>query len=93
LENIAILLGLPGKLGFSGAQVWNAWVAGDIGGIRRYCETDVLNTYLIFLSFQRMRGQLETPQWEAEQQRVRTLLQESSELHHREFLRQWAGEP
>jgi predicted PolB exonuclease-like 3'-5' exonuclease len=30
LERVAVLLGLPGKLGFSGAQVWDAWRAGDI---------------------------------------------------------------
>jgi 3'-5' exonuclease len=91
LSNIAALLGLPGKLGFSGAQVWDAWQLGDIIGIRRYCETDVLNTYLVFLAFQRMRGELATAQWEAECQRVRVLLCESAEPHHREFLGQWVG--
>src|SRR6516162_955812 len=44
LANMARLLGLPGKLGFHGGQVWEAWQAGDLAGIRRYCETDVLNT-------------------------------------------------
>ena len=90
LAEVAALLGLPGKLGFSGAQVWGAWQAGDLQGIRRYCETDVLNTYLVFLSFQRMRGHLDTPQWQAERARVRELLQASAEPHHREFLGQWA---
>jgi predicted PolB exonuclease-like 3'-5' exonuclease len=56
LSSMALLLGLPGKLGFSGAQVWDAWLAGNIAGIRNYCETDVLNTYLVLLSFDRMRG-------------------------------------
>jgi 3'-5' exonuclease len=91
LSDVAALLGLPGKMGFSGAEVWGAWQAGNIDGIRRYCETDVLNTYLVFLAFQRMRGHLETPQWEAECARVRDLLHASGEPHHREFLEQWAG--
>jgi predicted PolB exonuclease-like 3'-5' exonuclease len=89
LADVAALLGLPGKLGFSGAQVWDAWRAGNIGGIRRYCETDVLNTYLIFLSFERMRGRLQTEAWQGECERVRTMLRESSEPHHAQFLQAW----
>jgi hypothetical protein len=83
------LLGFPGKLGFSGAQVWDAWQAGNIEGIRRYCETDVLNTYLVYLAFERMRGRLETQGHAAEVARVRDLLAASGEPHHREFLQQW----
>ena len=42
---MATLLGFPGKLGFAGSQVWDAFLAGQPGrGIRHYCETDVLNT-------------------------------------------------
>jgi 3'-5' exonuclease len=89
LADMASLLGFPGKLGFSGAEVWGAWQAGNIQGIRRYCETDVLNTYLVLLSFERMRGKLETAAWETECARVRELLAASSEPHHREFLEQW----
>jgi predicted PolB exonuclease-like 3'-5' exonuclease len=89
LADMAALLGLPGKLGFSGAQVWDAWRAGDIVGIRRYCETDVLNTYLIFLSFERTRGRLDAAEWHIECERVRTLLRESTEPHHAEFLEAW----
>jgi len=89
LADVAGLLGLPGKLGFSGAQVWDAWKAGDLPGIRRYCETDVLNTYLILLAFERMRGHLEPAAHAAEVQRVRDLLAASGEPHHREFLQQW----
>jgi 3'-5' exonuclease len=89
LADVAALLGLPGKLGFSGAQVWGAWQAGNIDGIRRYCETDVLNTYLILLAFERMRGRLEGAGHAAEVQRVRELLAASGEPHHREFLQQW----
>ncbi|MEO8309245.1 MAG: 3'-5' exonuclease [Pseudomonadota bacterium] len=89
LASMAALLGLPGKLGFSGAQVWDAWQQDDRVGIRRYCETDVLNTYLIFLGFQRMRGLLADVAWENECQRVRALLRGSTEPHHAEFLEQW----
>lgn len=89
LSNIALLLGLPGKLGFSGAQVWDAFRAGDIQGIRNYCETDVLNTYLVFLAFERLRGHLTPQGHDAECQRVRELLAGTGEPHHQEFLAAW----
>ena len=34
LQNAATLLGLPGKLGFSGAQVWDAFLEGRLSAIR-----------------------------------------------------------
>jgi 3'-5' exonuclease len=89
LADVASLLGLPGKLGFDGSQVFDAWKAGNLKGIRRYCETDVLNTYLIFLAFERMRGHLDPAEWQAECQRVRALLSESGEPNHAEFLKAW----
>lgn len=89
LQNAAHLLGLPGKLGFSGAQVWDAWLAGNLVGIRQYCETDVLNTYLIYLRFQLMRGQLTRERYAEEVERVKALLRAGKEPHHAEFLRAW----
>lgn len=89
LSSMALLLGLPGKLGFDGAQVWDAWLAGDVAGIRNYCETDVLNTYLVLLSFERMRGRLTPQGYVAECTRMRELLAASGAPHHQEFLAAW----
>ncbi len=89
LSGMALLLGFPGKLGFSGAQVWDAWLAGDVAGIRNYCETDVLNTYLVLLSFERMRGRLTPEGHRDECARVRELLAASGATHHQEFLAAW----
>ena len=61
LDKMAQLLGLPGKLGMSGEGVWDAFLEGRIEDIRNYCETDVINTYLIYLRFELMRGRL-TPE-------------------------------
>jgi 3'-5' exonuclease len=93
LSDVAALLGLPGKLGFSGAQVWDEYLAGNVVGIRRYCETDVLNTYLIYLRFELMRGQLTREQHAAELERVRALLRDSPEPHCAEFMRAWDAQP
>ena len=89
LASIAALLGLPGKLGLTGSRVWDAWQAGDLAAIRRYCETDVLNTWLIYLRFAQLRGQLSPAQYTDEVARVRALLGAASEPHFAEFLRAW----
>jgi predicted PolB exonuclease-like 3'-5' exonuclease len=91
LENAACLLGLPGKLGFSGAQVWDAYLEGNLAGIRRYCETDVLNTYLVYLRFQMLRGRLTRDGHAEEVERVKTLLRTAKEPHLAQFLRVWEG--
>ena len=89
LSDMAYLLGLPGKLGFSGDQVWDAYTAGNLQGIRRYCETDVLNTWLIFLRFEVMRGRLDATGLAAEEARVRDMLASADEPHFAEFLAAW----
>lgn len=89
LEHVALLLGLPGKLGMAGDQVWGAWRAGRIAEIRDYCETDVLNTYLVYLQFELIRGLLEPAQHEAELARVRGWLAERTEDHWRRFAAAW----
>jgi predicted PolB exonuclease-like 3'-5' exonuclease len=91
LERMAQLLGLPGKLGFSGAQVWAAYQAGNIESIRRYCETDVLNTYLVYLRFELLRGRLTRAAHQAELERVRALLRAGEGPHFAQFLQAWDG--
>jgi 3'-5' exonuclease len=89
LAEVAALLGFPGKLGFSGDKVWEAYRAGELLAIRHYCETDVLNTYLIYLRFQFLRARLDGAGLAAEIERVRVLLRSSGEAHHKQFLEAW----
>lgn len=89
LADTAALLGFPGKLGFSGDQVWDAYRNGQLLAVRRYCETDVLNTYLIYLRFQFLRGHIDSTELAGEIERVRALLRGSGEPHHAEFLQAW----
>jgi predicted PolB exonuclease-like 3'-5' exonuclease len=91
LANMACLLGLPGKLGFDGSQVWDAWQAGNIAAIRHYCETDVLNTWLVYLRFEQLRGRLSREQHADELARVGSWLAASKEPHFAEFLHAWQG--
>jgi hypothetical protein len=89
LDEIATMLGFPGKMGMSGDKVWDAYQAGDIAGIRNYCETDVLNTFLVYLRFELMRGRLTAGEYDAECQRVRDYLGKENKPHFREFLANW----
>ncbi|MDH3280031.1 MAG: 3'-5' exonuclease [Gammaproteobacteria bacterium] len=89
LDEIAVLLGFPGKLGKSGAEVWQQYLAGGLQDIRDYCETDVLNTYLVYLRWQLIRGQVTEAQWKQECNLVRSALQKETKPHWEEFLRAW----
>ena len=89
LDQMAQLIGLPGKLGMDGSQVWDAYRAGRLADVRRYCETDVVNTYLIFLRFQLMREALTSEEYDRECDLVRDTLGRSLEPHWKEFLQRW----
>lgn len=56
LNEVASILGIPGKFGVDGSKVTDMFDAGDIAAIRHYCETDVLNTYLVYLHQQHHTG-------------------------------------
>lgn len=89
LDEIAALLGLPGKQGMSGAAVWDQLQAGNIDAIRAYCESDVLNTYLIYLRFELMRGRLDQDDYRQEMERTREFLRQQEKEHFGAFLRAW----
>lgn len=90
LDELATLLGFPGKQGMNGAEVWPAFQAGRLGDIRNYCETDVLNTWLVYLAFERMRGHLTPEALEAEHALVREALAADDRPHLGAFLQAWA---
>jgi predicted PolB exonuclease-like 3'-5' exonuclease len=89
LDELAKLIGFPGKLGMDGSAVWGAWQRGEIAQIRDYCETDVLNTFLVFQRFQLMRGVLDRAQYDAEIDFVREWLATQPGAHWKEYLAAW----
>ncbi len=89
LDDVATLVGLPGKMGMSGADVWDRFHEGDIQSIRNYCEADVLNTYLVYLQFELIRGNLSQNRFESECGLVRSTLSVSGEEHLLEFVARW----
>lgn len=91
LDEIAHMLGFPGKIGMHGGQVWPTYQAGDLGKIRTYCETDVLNTYGVYLHFERMRGSLSPNEYQQAMETLRTYLHTEAphKPHIAEFLQHW----
>jgi len=89
LDLAAQLVGLPGKLGIGGAQVWPAYLRGELGAIRDYCELDVLNTYLVYLRFQLVRGELDPKSYQGELAVVEEKLAQSDRPHLLEYLERW----
>jgi len=93
LDQMASLCGLPGKMGMSGCQVLDYVRRGELGPVRDYCETDVLNTFLLYLRFEHMRGNLAAADYEAECTAVRAVLGESGRPHLEAFLQAWESGP
>jgi len=89
LDQIATIIGFPGKMGMDGSKVWDSYLAGDITGIRDYCETDVLNTYLVYLRFELIRGRLSSSRYEEELKQLREFLVSQDKAHFQEFLDAW----
>jgi predicted PolB exonuclease-like 3'-5' exonuclease len=89
LDDFARLAGFPGKLGIGGAEVWPAYQRGEIKAIRDYCEVDVVNTYLLYLRFQVLRGVSQKDHYERECELLRATLEKQNTPHWREFLTLW----
>lgn len=89
LDDIATMLNFPGKMGMSGSKVWDCFLNGEIEAIRNYCETDVLNTYLVFLRFELTRGKLTKADYQTECDLVKSHLEASDKPHLHEFLEVW----
>ncbi len=89
LAEAAQLVGLPGKMGFSGDQVLEQYLAGARERIDRYCETDALNTYLLFLRLEKMRGRLSAEAFRSASDEVESWLGSQADPYWRDFRVHW----
>jgi len=53
------MIGLPGKQGIDGSKVQEYFEAGRLDEIHRYCRSDVVQTYFLFVRAELMRGRLD----------------------------------
>ncbi len=89
LDAIARLCGFPGKLGMDGSEVAAAVARGDLEDVRNYCETDVLNTYLVYQRFRLLRGELSAGEYAKEIAFAREKVAASDAPHWKAFLAAW----
>ncbi len=89
LDAMARLCGFPGKLGMDGSEVAGAVARGELQQVRNYCETDVLNTYLVYQRFRLMRGELSAGEYAKEIAHVREKIGALDAPHWKAFIAAW----
>jgi predicted PolB exonuclease-like 3'-5' exonuclease len=91
MNEICAALNLPGKIGVDGSKVTEMFDAGKLKEIRDYCETDVINTYLLYLTLQQHNGSLSINSFLQAKEDLRRFLERNSseKPHFAEFLKQW----
>jgi predicted PolB exonuclease-like 3'-5' exonuclease len=52
-------IGMPGKTGIDGSRVQELFEAGRMDEIHRYCRSDVIQTYFLFLRVELVRGRID----------------------------------
>jgi 3'-5' exonuclease len=66
LHELCCVMGLPGKPdGISGGEIEKYYREGRIREIAEYCETDVVNTYRVWLRYELFRGRLSASEFRA----------------------------
>lgn len=58
LDTVCAMAGLPGKYDIHGDQVMKLFYANELEKIHEYCESDALNTYMLFLKYEFIKGAL-----------------------------------
>jgi predicted PolB exonuclease-like 3'-5' exonuclease len=89
LDEVAQMLGFPGKVGMSGGKVWEKYQEGNLSDIRDYCETDVVNTYLVYLRYQLIRGAINADRYDQEVKTARDHIEGLTGEHWQQFLAAW----
>ena len=90
----ARLIGLPGKYTIAGEDVEYLFRQGRQKEINQYCMTDVLQTYLLFLRVELLRGRLDSAAYQAAVAAARQDLKQraengGSENFLADFLQRW----
>lgn len=71
------IMGLSGKTaGITGADVESYVSAGRIREVAEYCESDVVNTFRLWLRFERFRGTLSPSEFETSENNLKKFIEE-----------------
>ncbi|MGO1399933.1 3'-5' exonuclease [Psychrobacter sp.] len=97
MDVVASLYGLPGKTDVDGSMVGDLVANDDWQTLSIYCESDVMNTWLIYLRWLRLTGQLSSQGFDDWQQQshdyLAQLTQADGRARHHEFIADWSSVP
>ena len=75
LDDVSKILGLSGKpAGLDGSRVEEMVLAGQIEEVARYCESDVVNTYRVWLVYELFRGAVTAEELDWSEARIRNFV-------------------
>ncbi len=89
LNDIATLCNIPGNMGLQPDKIREIWLSGETGLIRESGELDVLKTYLLFLNWQRNKGEINFDLYSSKCLQVRQILKQSEKPQLIEFEKNW----
>ncbi|QKX01490.1 3'-5' exonuclease [Wolbachia endosymbiont of Cruorifilaria tuberocauda] len=87
MNEVCAAFNLPGKIGVNGSQVMELYDSGKIQEVQNYCETDVVNTYLIYLRFMHHQGRITTESYNKSVEGL--LLECEKKVHLEKFKKEW----
>ncbi len=91
MNELCAAFNLPGKIGVDGSQVMQMFDDDKLEEIRNYCETDVINTYLLYLVYQHHNGSISKDSFVKCKKNLHEFLEikSQSKTHFAEFLKEW----
>ncbi len=93
MDVLAKMIGLPGKMGINGSQVYELYRQGRLQDINDYCLCDTLDTYFIFLRRCVLTGDITLEEERQLTEQARRYLQEQQDRFPvlRRYLAAWSG--
>ena len=89
LNEVCAIFNYPGKIGVDGSLVSQMYDEGKIKEIRDYCETDVLNTYLVYLRYALHIGRINNNGYNKAIEDILVFLDKVKLPHFSEFQQAW----
>ncbi len=97
MDVVASLYGLPGQTDIDGSMIGDLVSNNDWQTLSIYCESNVMNTWLIYLRWLRLTGQLTSPDFNAWQQQSYDYLEKFTQAdgspRHQAFITDWSSAP
>ena len=89
MNEVCSVLNFPGKFGIDGSKVAELYDSNKISAIRDYCETDVINTYLVYLRVMHYQDRMTTLSYNDSINDLLSYLDSSEKEHFKQFKVEW----